>query len=156
MSKTIIQGAMAVAVILLFTTTLYAQTERRVEKRTVAPVKVKPAPEPAAGKPGGVPGSGPTNIAGGCCQKPAPQGLDCCDTRDCGWFDCSVLDAKPPKPKLRVAAKPPKPAAGQPGGGMGGGPSNNFAAGDSCCQKPGPSGLHCCDTRDCGWFDCND
>lgn len=25
-----------------------------------------------------------------------------------------------------------------------------------CCQKPGPDGLHCCDTRDCGWFDCGD
>ncbi|MEH6549942.1 MAG: hypothetical protein V7711_13090 [Pseudomonadales bacterium] len=26
----------------------------------------------------------------------------------------------------------------------------------SCCQAPGPNGLHCCDTRDCGWFNCND
>jgi hypothetical protein len=25
----------------------------------------------------------------------------------------------------------------------------------SCCTPPGPNGLHCCDTRDCGWFSCD-
>ena len=30
------------------------------------------------------------------------------------------------------------------------------SAGD-CCQKPTPfPGLHCCDTQDCGWFDCGE
>jgi hypothetical protein len=28
----------------------------------------------------------------GCCQKPTPfPGLHCCDTQDCGWFDCSSV-----------------------------------------------------------------
>lgn len=92
------------------------------------PARVMPqtSPKPKAGT---MPG-GPLNIAKGCCQTPAPAGLDCCDTRDCGWFKCE-------------------------GALKGGGSSvpNSFAQG--CCQPPAPAGLDCCDTRDCGWFDCS-
>ncbi len=51
--------------------------------RTRAPAVVAPQ-EPAAPKrPIGTKGS-----MAGCCTPPGPDGLECCDTRDCGWFDC--------------------------------------------------------------------
>ncbi len=49
------------------------------------------------------------------------------------------------------AARMPK-AAPAAGGRLG---SKNVAPA-GCCNPPGPDGLHCCDTRDCGWFDCGD
>jgi hypothetical protein len=94
-----------------------------------APARVMPptSPKPKAGTLPGAPG----NITSGCCQTPAPAGLDCCDTRDCGWFKCEGA---------RKGSAPTAPSS--------------FTQG--CCQKPAPAGLHCCDTRDCGWFNCND
>ncbi len=65
--------------------------------------------------------------------------------------------AHPPEPgESAVSAPsapcPPPPKAG-PYGDLGGTPGSYSG---SCCEKPAPfPGLHCCDTRDCGWFDCD-
>ena len=52
-----------------------------------------------------------------------------------------------PRP-LRQPDTPWEAGSGIPG------QQDEFTAG--CCQPPGPDGLHCCDTRDCGWFECDD
>ncbi len=44
----------------------------------------------------------PGGRAGKCCEKPAPfPGLYCCDTRDCGWFDCDAEVSGEPKKQFR-------------------------------------------------------
>ena len=48
-----------------------------------------------AGKPHGM--IGVPGMTAGCCQKPGPDGLHCCDTRDCGWFDCHAMLSKEQK-----------------------------------------------------------
>lgn len=53
----------------------------------------------AMGGGGGLP-SGPSGsyAAKGCCQPPSPDPSRlCCDSRDCGWFDCSVMGNMVPK-----------------------------------------------------------
>ena len=53
----------------------------------VKSVKAKTASSPCAGG-APLPGGG-GNYASGCCESPPPfPGLACCDTRDCGWFNC--------------------------------------------------------------------
>lgn len=72
----------------------------------------------------------------------APASPRAVEARESG---ADISKIKPAKPK-------PAPAAGQPQ--LPGG-SQNFAG--SCCSPPTPfPGLHCCDTRDCGWFSCDD
>ena len=44
-----------------------------------------------------LPGGG-GNYSSGCCASPPPfPGLACCDTRDCGWFNCDSEMKKPGK-----------------------------------------------------------
>ena len=82
--------------------TAAAQTDARVVEEAVK-VEVSSEPSsgekskaiqpklhtaPAAGSRSGP--RGPGSFTGGCCSSPTPfPGLDCCDTTDCGWFDCN-------------------------------------------------------------------
>jgi hypothetical protein len=70
-----------------------SETLRHKNRATTAPIdpatpSVKtPQLEPTGGNFFGQP-----DYQAGCCQKPTPfPGLHCCDTQDCGWFDCSSV-----------------------------------------------------------------
>ena len=69
-----------------------ADSERSRTLRVIptTPTQQQPLSTPAAPAAGGIPGGsfGQGSYTSGCCQKPGPSGLHCCDTRDCGWFDC--------------------------------------------------------------------
>jgi hypothetical protein len=71
--------------------------DRDSSKRAV-PVPQQALTAPGSPAAGGTPGgSSPGSFTGGCCQKPGPAGLHCCDTRDCGWFDCGDMVSMPKK-----------------------------------------------------------
>jgi hypothetical protein len=63
--------------------------------------------------------------------------------------------AEPGEPAVSApsAPCPPPPKAG-PYGDLGGTPGSYER---KCCGSPAPfPGLSCCDSRDCGWFKCDD
>ena len=71
----------------------YSADGRAAPKMSASPAATGIA-SPRAPATGSMPGSQPGggNFAGSCCEKPAPfPGLDCCDTRDCGWFSCDAM-----------------------------------------------------------------
>ena len=71
----------------------YSADDRAVQKRSTTPAATGIA-SPLAPAAGSTPSSqsGPGNLSGSCCESPSPfPGLYCCDTRDCGWFDCDAL-----------------------------------------------------------------
>lgn len=57
-----------------------------------------------SGKPGQIPGE--MSVSANCCKPPGPDGLHCCDTRDCGWFDCDAMRGATKTYLDRQAAKP--------------------------------------------------
>ena len=62
---------------------------------------------------------------------------------------------------MKSVADSEKPRVGMPRGATAGnlpgsGAGSSSYSGGSCCSPPSPfPGLYCCDTQDCGWFDCD-
>jgi hypothetical protein len=73
-----------------------SETLRHKNRATTAPsvqtipaVPAMPGVTTPSSEPTGGSFFGQPDYQAGCCQKPTPfPGLHCCDTQDCGWFDC--------------------------------------------------------------------
>jgi hypothetical protein len=86
--------AAALLVVTLAVPPVQAQSRGGTSRPAPAPTFSMPDAMREPAHPQGLPGTSGNeslSITSGCCQAPGPDGLHCCDTRDCGWFSCGDM-----------------------------------------------------------------